>query len=649
MLAGYPPFTGSDIQTVMRQHLAAEAPKVTGARSLVPAGVAKTIHRAMAKTPADRFRTVAEFEKALAGATLPLLARIPMGRARAAFFAAAWVLLLAAVAFLARRVPGGAPELSDDLVVVLPFENRTGDSEYDAAAEQLARDIATRLYQAQVIEFVSPELVAASWRAARERQARDPSYLVRRAVAEDQGAAIVVDGYLTLRGNSLTISSEISRNGGLHSIHLMDPVEEPATEAGLAEAVREMTERVVAAIAWYHEVRWSDSTTTSPPKSLAIKEVFDDAWNGWSYGNRDLKGARDGFLRTLEMDPTFNIAKVLLADAYLGLGDRRAADSLLDETEALKDVWPPFDRLSWEATRARVDEDWDAVYEVLREASRRTPTPLFVLGFARQALARNRPREAWEAMRHLDPTSIDMTIAEHWRSLGDNIARALHMLGDHERELEEVLRFRELHPDNEGFFLNEIKARAALGQGRQVAELVEEAIERGWSPLLVAQRAGEELRAHGQPEAARRVYERGFEHLETLPEEGRETWSFLEHRFFLLGGLERFEEASAVAEELVGRNPNNWVFLAFKAGTAAQLGRREEALSIEARLAAMGPNTTYLRACIVAALGDRPRAMDLLVQAHEEGRSFSPLLHSDPSFEPLWDYPPFQRFLEPKG
>ena len=58
------------------------------------------VRRCLAKSPADRFRTVAEFEKALAGATLPLLARIPMGRARAVVYGAlaAIVLGVAAIA-----------------------------------------------------------------------------------------------------------------------------------------------------------------------------------------------------------------------------------------------------------------------------------------------------------------------------------------------------------------------------------------------------------------------------------------------------------------------------------------------------------------------------------------------------------------------
>ena len=52
----------------------------------------------------------------------------------------------------------------------------------------------------------------------------------------------------------------------------------------------------------------------------------------------------------------------------------------------------------------------------------------------------------------------------------------------------------------------------------------------------------------------------------------------------------------------------------------------------------------YERAQIAAALGERERAMELL-------RRSSPLweAHVDPLLEPLWDYPPFQEWLRPKG
>ena len=65
MLAGQPPFTGPTAESVVRQHIGADPPPVTQLRPAVTAGITATLHRALAKTPADRFNTVAQFAEAL--------------------------------------------------------------------------------------------------------------------------------------------------------------------------------------------------------------------------------------------------------------------------------------------------------------------------------------------------------------------------------------------------------------------------------------------------------------------------------------------------------------------------------------------------------------------------------------------------------
>jgi len=64
MLAGQAPFTGPTAESVIHQHMTAEAPAITSIRPAVPADVAGVIQRAMAKTPADRFSPAAQFAEA---------------------------------------------------------------------------------------------------------------------------------------------------------------------------------------------------------------------------------------------------------------------------------------------------------------------------------------------------------------------------------------------------------------------------------------------------------------------------------------------------------------------------------------------------------------------------------------------------------
>ncbi len=66
MLAGQPPFTGPTAESLMHQHLNVPARAVTELRPAVPAALAGTIARALAKNPADRFESTARFADSLA-------------------------------------------------------------------------------------------------------------------------------------------------------------------------------------------------------------------------------------------------------------------------------------------------------------------------------------------------------------------------------------------------------------------------------------------------------------------------------------------------------------------------------------------------------------------------------------------------------
>ncbi len=65
MLAGDPPYTGSTAQAIVAKVITEKAPPVTTHRDTVPSHVAAAISKALAKLPADRFRSAAEFADAL--------------------------------------------------------------------------------------------------------------------------------------------------------------------------------------------------------------------------------------------------------------------------------------------------------------------------------------------------------------------------------------------------------------------------------------------------------------------------------------------------------------------------------------------------------------------------------------------------------
>jgi eukaryotic-like serine/threonine-protein kinase len=72
MLAGDPPHTGSAMQAIIAKVLSEDPSPITRVRSLVPANVDAAVQRTLAKAPADRFRSAADFAAALTNPSFTL-------------------------------------------------------------------------------------------------------------------------------------------------------------------------------------------------------------------------------------------------------------------------------------------------------------------------------------------------------------------------------------------------------------------------------------------------------------------------------------------------------------------------------------------------------------------------------------------------
>src|SRR5216117_1512227 len=81
-LAGEPPFAGASARAVMAQHLSEAPPPLRARRPDAPAAVEQALARALAKDPADRFATVAQFVTALEATDAPGAATALVGETR---------------------------------------------------------------------------------------------------------------------------------------------------------------------------------------------------------------------------------------------------------------------------------------------------------------------------------------------------------------------------------------------------------------------------------------------------------------------------------------------------------------------------------------------------------------------------------------
>ena len=139
MLTGEPPFTGPNAQSVLAKKLSSPAPHVRSSREVSPA-IDAVVTRALSRAAADRFRSTADFVRALyepGHATTPLVG--PASKTRSgvrSLLALALGLLIGLGVLFAwprDRFASVDPESQVKRVAVLPFDNLGGsDKEYFA-------------------------------------------------------------------------------------------------------------------------------------------------------------------------------------------------------------------------------------------------------------------------------------------------------------------------------------------------------------------------------------------------------------------------------------------------------------------------------------------------------------------------------------
>ncbi len=97
MLCGDPPFTGSSVQAIVAKVMTERPTPLHTMRDTVPPSVEHAVLTALAKLPADRFATAAEFASALASTDTAVRARPTVNVRRTALVALPWVLLAVAM------------------------------------------------------------------------------------------------------------------------------------------------------------------------------------------------------------------------------------------------------------------------------------------------------------------------------------------------------------------------------------------------------------------------------------------------------------------------------------------------------------------------------------------------------------------------
>ena len=547
------------------------------------------------------------------------------------------------------------PSLVPQRIVIAPLTNHTGDSSLAGLGAMAADWIAQGLMQTTQFEVVDPRTTSLAGRIVD----RIPTILRDRnpaiALADETGAGTVVSGDLFEEGDSLKVLMQVIDAGTGKIVRAIDPVSGPVSAP--SRLVAALGSHVLAAVASAVDTtsRGFSAALELPPSYEAYTEVS-KAWE--SFFRDDFKDVFRRLQRASVLDSQYMTPLLMRAYVETRLSDWPAVDSLVRRLEAHTNTLRPAERAVLTGLQADLRGD---LWERLRAARElMNLTPASVEGYtlaASSALFVNRPREALNILARVDPDRGLLLVAPfYWINLNP----ALHRVGDHRAEVESARQGLRRFPDRFWTHVNLLLALAALGDvdglHRELARVTRDDPAPAIGDRLKAFYVWRELRAHGHTAAAARWLEPLVATPLSSPSDTTLAAALMEGD--LESAAERWDNARGIYAAGLARHPGSPDLLGRMGATAAHMGDTTAAKRFDRTLAQLPPKyqfgrQTYARARIAAALGDKAGAVNLLRTAWVEGRpiAFDNLededVHTDPEFEALQDYFPYQLLLRP--
>ena len=245
MLTGQPPFTGSNARAIMARHTMEAVPSIRIVRDAVPEEVEEAILAAMAKVPADRPQTSAEFMALLGtplGATstrraaasryiskprvTAAMRRVPVWRRTPVLVGAGAALVLAAAATFyglrARRAAAAdAGGLDRMTIAVLYFEDRSQGGALGYLADGLTEGLIGALREVRELKVIS---------ASGSAQYRGTSVPLD-SIARALGAGTLVRGSVEPAGANVRVTVRLVEGNTGADFGEGASIERPASEA----------------------------------------------------------------------------------------------------------------------------------------------------------------------------------------------------------------------------------------------------------------------------------------------------------------------------------------------------------------------------------------------------------------------------------
>ena len=658
MLAGHPPFTGGTAHEILARHSMDAVPSLAAARPTVPEGLERAIATALAKVPADRFSTAAQFADALArrGSSATVgAARSSRRVARLAVIAVAGMVTVGGAILMLRPSPK-APGYARTAIAVLPLQNLSAQGPHAYFAGGLHDELLTQLSKVAALKVISRTSV----------MGYESTKTPLRQIASELGVGSVVEGSVQIEGSRLRVN-----------VQLIDaatdaPVWAERYDRTLDDAFAiqsDVAQRIVAAVG----AALSDA---EQQRLAAVPTANAEAYRLYLQGREYL--IRPGFLRrneeiaqqlfetALARDPGFALAHAALSEVHGRMfwfrydpSPARAARQRAEAEAAL--------RLAPELPQAHVAmglahfwgrRDYRRALEEFRVALKGLPNDARVwqfIGTVHRRLGNwDEVLAAFEKATQLNPRD-----AQLFFGFGGYTYQLMHRYADAVRAYNRALT---LVPDLYDAALAKgwtyvrwqgqlDTLRAALSQVPTAAELG----PRGTRAALYVQLLHWERNADSLLQVLTMARAPVFEGQDfLLPSSLYAAWA---HRLHGDRPAARaaFDSARVLLDSVLRELPDDWRVHAARGLALAGLGRRDETLQETRWLqqsvvyredALQGPQVAEDRARILAQAGEAEAALDE-IERLLAGPSWLSVhtLRLDPLWDPIRDHPRFKALL----
>ncbi|MEX0690273.1 MAG: protein kinase [Gemmatimonadales bacterium] len=307
MLAGEPPFTGPTAQAILARRLTDPVPRLRNVRESVPAEVDHAVAKALARVPADRFSTAADFAAALVVPPDALPSRRGVRtRSRNAIIGAAVVVTLTGLGIaLFRDQSPSASSHSGATIAVLYFDNRSADTADAYLADGLTEALIARLGEVGRLTVKSRTAV----QPFRGQSTGDPQ-----ALGSALGATHLVSGTVRRSGPRIRVTVELART--VTGVRVWGD-QYDRTDTDLLAIEEDVARGIASAIAGQLLPAEQASLAARP---TASPEAYDHFLRGNFYlarrSPRDAARAIEEYEEAVRLDPRFAQAMARIGYGY---------------------------------------------------------------------------------------------------------------------------------------------------------------------------------------------------------------------------------------------------------------------------------------------------------------------------------------------